>query len=258
MRRETRAFLDLVRDAEDPTRADEERVQRALEAAVAAGLTSNVVARVWFESTSWGKALAKLGAFGSKLGVIAACVAAGALVTADTLRPSGPPVIGRTDPSLPSAAAAAPSMPDAVELEPDVATVEPTKPRSVVPARARKRSEPHPAPRANRAERRSSASEPTSARANTLRSELDLLHAVQAALKRGDGAAALRELDSHDTNDRQLLAEREAARILALCQVGRVRDAQRAAADFSRNHPESVHREAIASSCANSKRIVEP
>jgi hypothetical protein len=40
--------------------------------------------------------------------------------------------------------------------------------------------------------------------------------------------------------------------------VGRVLDARRAAAAFDQQHPQSVHREAIASSCANPQRIRRP
>jgi hypothetical protein len=81
---------------------------------------------------------------------------------------------------------------------------------------------------------------------------------VQAALKRADGAAALRELDAHDPTDRGWLPERRAARILALCMLGRVAEARQAAAQFAEQHPDSVQREAIARSCANPKRIAEP
>ena len=76
-------------------------------------------------------------------------------------------------------------------------------------------------------------------------------HRQQLALRQGDGEAALRALDTHTTDDRILLAERSAARILALCSVGRVAEARRAAARFRRDHPESVQRDAIARSCAN-------
>jgi hypothetical protein len=92
MRRETAAFLDLVREAEDPTTFDEERVRRALRAAIAASAVplaasgeSPVAARDARSSgagnTTW--ASSKLGALGSKLNVLAVCTAA-ALGTGDS------------------------------------------------------------------------------------------------------------------------------------------------------------------------------
>ncbi|MEO8179134.1 MAG: hypothetical protein ABI895_09900, partial [Deltaproteobacteria bacterium] len=85
----------------------------------------------------------------------------------------------------------------------------------------------------------------------SLRSELELLRRVQASLQQGDGATALRELDAHVTSDRTLLPERRAARILALCRLGRVHAAQLAQAEFAREHPDSIQRQAVQSACAN-------
>jgi hypothetical protein len=87
--------------------------------------------------------------------------------------------------------------------------------------------------------------------AASLQAELALLRRVQAALQRGDGEAALRELDAHVTSDRTLLPERRAARILALCQLGRVDAARLARAEFAREHPDSVQREAVERACTN-------
>jgi hypothetical protein len=88
--------------------------------------------------------------------------------------------------------------------------------------------------------------------------ELETLRRAQAALKRGDGAAALHELDAHELPEGALLAELQAARILALCVVGRIGDARRAAEEFARQHPGSPQQAAIASSCANVKRNGAP
>lgn len=77
---------------------------------------------------------------------------------------------------------------------------------------------------------------------------------MQAALARGDGAAALRQLDQHVTNDRRLLAERRAARVLALCSLGRTSEAVQAMEVFLREHPASVQRSAVERSCARVPR----
>lgn len=225
MRPETQAFLDLVRDAEDPTRADEQRVHRALRAAIAAPPTARADGHAPFESRSSGGASAKLGGLGAKLNVVLACTLA-VSVAADTSEPA------RRQPE-PAAAplTAPPREPEAPEAPPPLLLDEP-------PALAPTLATP-PARRAS------------PGRGGTLRAELELLRRVQSALKRGDGPAALRELDAHKTADRELLAERQAARILALCLLGRISEARRGASEFAVRHPESLQRDAIMSSCAN-------
>jgi hypothetical protein len=81
---------------------------------------------------------------------------------------------------------------------------------------------------------------------------------VQQLLRQGDAAAALRALDAHHTDDRVLLAERRAARILALCGIGRTAQARAAAAEFEKEHPDSVQRAMLASSCASSPPVDAP
>jgi hypothetical protein len=244
MRRETEELLALVRDTQDPTRTDEERVLGALQASVAAGLSSSVVMGSWLESVRLGKATAKLGTFGSKLSVIAACTAA-AFGTADTAQPSAMPMNTASQsvdvrPSSPPLATS--GMSDRrQELTEPVGPVLP-----MVPAVQRPTTQ---GPTTQRA---------ASQRVATLRRELELLGRVQTALQRGDGVTALRELDTHTTRDRRLLAEREAARIVALCLLGRVAEARHAAERFGKQHPGSVQHEAIATSCANPQRIVSP
>ena len=91
----------------------------------------------------------------------------------------------------------------------------------------------------------------------SLREEIALLAGVQSALERGDGAEALRRLDQHVTSDRQFIAERRAARITALCQIGRVSDAQQLALVFFRENAQSVQRSAVERSCAVPKTNAE-
>jgi hypothetical protein len=244
MRPESEELLALVREAQDPTRTDEERVLGALQASVAAGLGSSVPLHSWLESGSVGKASAKLGTFGSKLSVIAACTAA-AFGTADTSQPSATPV--NTAPQSVDVRASSPPPATHRVSAPRLERSEPIRPElPAVPAAQRPAAQRPPARR------------PPAQRAATLRDELELLGRVQAALQRGDGVTALRELDTHPTRDRRLLAERDAARIVALCLVGRVTEARRAAELFDQQHPGSVQHEAIATSCANPQRIGGP
>lgn len=251
MRRETEAFLDLVRDAEDPTRADEARVQRALRAAIAAGVPPSVEPGVEIngslEGTSFGDALARLGLSGAKLNLLAVCAAA-ALATGDTRMPRGPDVLGEMRTRVPVGVAApldpgaAEPSPPAVDAEPVAPPLTPELPMSAPPA---------PAPVRTKPRARAAAAPAAPVAASSLRAELELLQRVQAALKRGEASSALRALDAHQTTDSTLLAERRAARILALCQLGQIDDARRAAADFVQQHPESLQRAAVEGSCAN-------
>jgi RNA polymerase sigma-70 factor (ECF subfamily) len=91
---------------------------------------------------------------------------------------------------------------------------------------------------------------PREAAPPSLRAEIALLAEVQRALERSDGMTALGLLERHVTSDRQLAAERAAARIRALCAVGRVDEARRRAVEFVRAYPASVQRPAVEGSCA--------
>jgi hypothetical protein len=256
MRRETEAFLNLVRDAEDPTRADEVRVQRALRAAIAAGVAPSVAPGAP-EGTWFGEALSKLGLSGAKLNMIAA-LAALTLATGDADRPRGGAdaggVLSASSTAVPDPAATAllepaPAESRAPRLAPAPAVPDPAVPDAATPApraSALERAKPRARTAAAKAPARAAP-----AAASNLRAELDLLQRVQAALKRGDAAFALHELEAHRTEDSTLLAERRAARILALCQLGRIADARRAAAVFAEQHPDSLQRAAVDGSCAN-------
>jgi len=231
MKPETRRFLALVREGDEPSRADEERVLRALHATLAAGATLGAVttsARSGFGKSWFAQAAVNLG---SKLSLVAALTAVG-VGEGDSPRvavPAGPAAVAIRRANVP-------------ESPPRAALAPPPEPMlAPVPVHAR--------PAARRSGDR---------RASTLKSELAVLRVAQTALKRGDGEAALRVLDAHRTADRTLLAERRAARILALCAAGRVDEARGAAADFARRHPDSVQREAIANSCAEPRRNRTP
>jgi hypothetical protein len=241
MRPDTRAFLERVRDAENPSRTDEERVLRALQGSLAAGfgataLGATALAQSGLGKTWIAKTAAALGSFGSKLSLVAALSAA-ALGGGDSARSASAPVrIVPVDSSVVRLARFAPAQ--KLEEQPV------HEPARSLPREPEKRPERAPAARERRAA--------------PLRAELALLREVQSALRSGDGAAALRALDAHRGGDRRLLAERQAARILALCQVGRIAEARRAALEFANNHPGSVQGAAIANSCASAQRIRSP
>lgn len=250
MRPETEVFLARVRDAEDPTRADEQRVLLALRASLAAGATSSVLAASLEprRSAELGELGARVfGSLGSKLNVLVVCAAA-AFGTADTPRTSTEQAHAAAPQTPPAAARfAAPEPPAPVEPPVPPAPAAQARPASGQRQPLERRTPP--------ASLTPSSSHKPSA---SLRAELDLLRAVQSALHRGDGAAALRALDGHPTRGRVFLAERQAARVLALCSLGRLSEARRAAATFEREHPGSVQSDVIARSCANPRRIGDP
>jgi hypothetical protein len=261
MRPETEVFLERVRDAEDPTRADEQRVWLALRANLAAASAGNLQAapepRLAGPGEPGGLAgfgARTLGAFGSKLHVFLLCGAA-ALGTGDTphthARASAARVsLGSRAPDTPAAfdppaASPAPEQPPNEGLSPGAER----PPHGEAGSRATPAASSRPSPHVERASAPRATTPSRARREPSLRAELDLLQRVQDALRRGDGAAALQALDAHQTHDRSLLAERQAARVLALCNLGRVDEARRAAARFEAQHPGSVQRDVITRSC---------
>jgi hypothetical protein len=85
----------------------------------------------------------------------------------------------------------------------------------------------------------------------TLREETSLLHSAQAAL-RTDPARALELLDEHARRfpSGVLREERSAARVLALCALGRAAEARAEAARFVATWPRSLHADRVRASCA--------
>jgi hypothetical protein len=240
---ETEAFLALVRHAEEPTQEDEQRVLRGVQASVAAGLTTSVAVRAW-RSDTWlataGKALVSTVA---KLSLVAIGTAVG---VRGELSPALSQPVTRSVAHAPTSAPppATSALPPAGSALPQVALV--LSPRSAPSARVP--SSPHPAASATASSvPRRLPSEPVA----SLRAELNVLDRAQRALKNGDGEAALRELDNAKTSDGPLRAERQAARILALCSAGRASEARAAIARFFEDYPDSAHRAAIVSGCAN-------
>lgn len=225
---ETEAFLNLTRHAEEPSQEDEQRVLRALQASVAAGLTSSVAMGAWH----WGTWLAKGGKVfagtTAKLSLVAVGIALGlSIERGPTLQQ---PVTSPTATSQPAMTARRVGTTVAAPL----VLSSPPSPRPVrsatVPPVQRK---------------------PQSEQVASLRAELMVLEKAQRALKEGDGEGALRELDAARTKDGPLRAERQAARILALCSAGRASEARAAMARFFTDYPGSAHRAAITSGCAN-------
>jgi hypothetical protein len=85
-----------------------------------------------------------------------------------------------------------------------------------------------------------------------LAGELLLIQRAQRALARGDGEAALEALDEHARvhPHGRLVEERQAARVLGLCAVGRADEARAAATRFLARYPASAQAARVRGACA--------
>ena len=88
--------------------------------------------------------------------------------------------------------------------------------------------------------------------ADTLREEIELVKSANALLRDGKPEQARALLDQHSEKfaSGALREEREAARILALCALGKEREAQAAAARFLQESPRSMQAAHVRASCA--------
>jgi hypothetical protein len=93
--------------------------------------------------------------------------------------------------------------------------------------------------------------------ATSLAEETRLLHAAQRELARKNTSAALALLDEHASKfPRGALAEeRTAARVIALCDLGRTAEARLAADAFVKKSPQSPLVPRLRGSCASEPRV---
>lgn len=232
---ETRDFLTQVRKAESPTRGDESRVLATIEATLAGPPTGGASGGAPATKSIGSAAGAGLKVVATLLGVsVGAALVAAAVSSGTAERPVASQPKRASAPNVPLGSSA-----------PLTASTAPGSSASVASPAAAPPNGPHLSRRTT----------PSAAPASSvsLREELALLGDVQAALERGDGAEALRRLDGRATSDRQFVAERRAARIAALCLLGRVAEAQQLGALFFRENAQSVQRTAVERSCAATK-----
>lgn len=86
----------------------------------------------------------------------------------------------------------------------------------------------------------------------TLAAEMQLLRRARVALREGDPSRALAELKAHARRfaSGQMVEDREALRVQALCDAGRGSEARVAASAFMRAHPGSPHAARVEKICA--------
>jgi hypothetical protein len=87
--------------------------------------------------------------------------------------------------------------------------------------------------------------------ASSLAAEVELLKRAQAAHNEGRHDAALRLLEQHRRRfpRGQMGEAREVARMLALCNLGREAELERARRRFARQHPRSAHMDRVRAIC---------
>jgi hypothetical protein len=137
-----------------------------------------------------------------------------------------------------AAAAAAPSL-ESPHLAPAI-------PSSVTQVLGMRRTKRSPAP----------VAPPPSA---SLAVEVELMHDVDAALKSGHPEHAVTLLDEHrDGDGGYMQEERAAARVFAVCQMGRIDSARAAASRFLRERPHSPLAARVRASCAPPEESFSP
>ncbi len=260
------ALIDEVRDLDGPSADDRDRVKRALVATLAsgAGLAATTVASsaaaagsTTVVGTTVVGTTAAVGGVSfvvkvAAVALVAAAIGGTALVVTqeETAAPAPPEAVtaqfAEPEPlRAPAPPRVAPSEPveaaEVVEVSPgepeaDVAEAEPTI------------AEPVPTPRARRAP---ATRREIAVADSTLTEEIAMIRRAQRALQAGDAETALRQLDQHASRfaGGVLAEEREAARVVALCQAGRAEQSRALARRFVRERPSSPHRARVLGAC---------
>ena len=223
---DTLSVIEAARPGHEPNEMARARVRRGIEIKLAAGIALAI-----------GPATS---AFAGALKVTAAVVAVGSVVGA------GVYVVPRyvSKPAPVRAPAPRVAAPPAPVFIPEVSSPEIAVPERVVtppraPSKRRVAAAPAPAPVEN---------------ASSLKEEIALLGAANAALGRGDFKRALSLLDDYDRRPGAglLSQERMVTGILAACGAGRVNTAREDARQFRARWPRSPLASRVDGSCAGS------
>ncbi|HEY3495665.1 MAG TPA: hypothetical protein VGK73_13300 [Polyangiaceae bacterium] len=225
---EARALVAAGRDALQPAAGDRERVLAALRARidVAAGAGGGAAASAGATAASW-PVIA---------GTIAGLAAVGAIAFVSLRSPAETP----RERAATTAAAVTTSAPAVTARS----TPEPSSVLDPVVAKAPEA----PSPNAVAGARPSAAVRPS----DRLAEEVAILSRAQTDLHAGRFASALRVLDEHQRRfpGGALAQERLAARVRALCALGRVPEAESELARLTRLSPHSLHEGRAREACA--------
>jgi hypothetical protein len=260
---EDRALLDLARDVHEPSRSDRARVRTALIVQLGVG-TGLATAASTSTAAAAGAGLAVTG--GAAVGVAAKVLVGFAIVGAIG---AGGAVVYRAgrSPRLNVVASIALSQPAPVFNAVPVATTEHEEPATVllppppalvplsIPAIDRGPSARSGPARPTLDELESPVAAPRLS-PTTLESETRLIRAGIAALHGGDPAGALAFFDEHARSypNGALAEERAVEGVTALCDLGRVDEANRAASAFVVQHPGSPLAARVSAGCLGAPR----
>jgi hypothetical protein len=269
---DARTLVDATRSGDDPTSADRSRVRARIAARMVAGTAAGGALATSLASGSAAAAVsAKAPGFLLVVKIIASAAllggaGAGIYAAAQPDRAPAPPSASVTSaPALHAATgeAAAPettARPTAADDEPSTQrgtasghakaeadpapSTAPLAVRRAAPPVAPSDDSPPPAPTAE--------ATPAPSTKNSLDAEMALLREAQSALRTGRADAALGLLDQHgkDHADGALREERLAARVMALCKLGRADEARAEAQRFLRAFPRSPLAGRVSGSCA--------
>jgi hypothetical protein len=199
-------------------------------------------------------ALAKMGLAKVLLAVSAACVVGAAAVVAARNGDTAPLPAERAPmtlgaPAAPAELAPVPAVDESAESPPQV---EPSVRHAVIPPVSPKAEARAPAKKTDPSEPVARSAAPAPIDHDTLREEIDLVQKANSALRSGKPDQAQALLDRHRERfaSGALREEREAARILALCALGKQSEARAAAARFLRESPRSMQAARVRGSCA--------
>jgi hypothetical protein len=259
---EAQEILRNGREGDNPSPADRARIRAALMATIAAGAASTVspsanAAPEVSLPASVGTAKPLIGSiFGGFIGkgmvvVFLGAASAGAIATwskntsPPTVKAVSVPEKPISNP-VPKLDPVAPKAPEQVVVEkPNEPSVAPSLPQDQPKA---------PSVRTNTNITSPKAPEGSPESADTLIAETQRLREAHGAMRGGDPEKALALLSeqSAENEGQKLRAERAAARVLALCKLGRVSEAHAEAEAFLAQNPQSPLADRVRKACPNS------
>jgi hypothetical protein len=252
---DARSVIAAAAGGDDPAGVDRDRVRARVLAAIAAGSVTGTAPPHAAATTTATAVGAKVVAIAVAAVVIAAVayLAVGRGATTDTATPDRDVEVA-VEAATATVAGEIATVAGATATAAPPEVVTPAPPR---PARAPRAAATGPADGAIEIDREvedaASAPPPATLRsADSLREERALVARANAALRDGDPRAALGAVAEHARRfpDGVLAEERTATRVVALCELGRVAEADRARASFAARWPRSVHAARVHAACA--------
>jgi hypothetical protein len=250
---DARSILHAGRAGDEPSPEDRTRVRRALQRTLAAGgaLAATSAASGAAKGAAGVSATVATSAIGVAGKVIAVIALVGTVSAAIALRPTSKAAPSSPSKATPSALAiaASPPLPTSAGEEPSSAVEKARidEARAALPP-AQAKVAASGAPTAEGLRSAAAAALPTE---DPLSAETRRLREAHGALQGGDPERALSLLDEQSAAYAQgeLREERAAARVLALCNLGRIDEAKAAADRFLRDNPRSPLSDRIRKGC---------